>query len=193
MVCLWICKKPFRAPAMVSTGGSVLTLQESTPSAVPHKLAPPEVGRGLLSPTQMPQRPGRQQKWKREWIHASGRRRSGGNQTVCPSHREQLLQLQLVLTTGEETQGCQNFDLVMVYTAVLLRVKDVEIHVFIIIFFNFKSRLICFSLFNLKEFSSFSTKTIEDCEARVQPACFFILAYYFEQLKIFRKVARMVQ
>lgn len=53
---------------------------------------------------------------------------------MCPSHREQLLQLQLVLTTGEETQGCQNFDLVMVYTAVLLRVKDVEIHVFIIIF-----------------------------------------------------------
>lgn len=53
---------------------------------------------------------------------------------MCPSHREQLHQLQLVLTTGEETQGYQTFDLVMAYTAVLLRVKDIEIHVFVLFF-----------------------------------------------------------
>lgn len=38
-----------------------------------------------------------------------------------------------VLTAGKESRGCQTFDQVMVCIAVLLKVKDIEIHVFVTI------------------------------------------------------------
>lgn len=49
---------------------------------------------------------------------------------MCPSHGEQVHQF---LTAGKESRGCQTFDQVMVCIAVLLKVKDIEIHVFITI------------------------------------------------------------